>query len=420
MGEHYEHLSLEERCHIAQLRAAGRSIRQIAAAVDRPPSTISRELKRNSGAQLVYKPAYAQEQARARRWTGSRLERDDALRSLVLDRLARGWSPEQVAGRLARQGERAVSHESIYRFIYAQIRRTNDGSWRRLLPRAKFKRGWRARKGGSSARFIQHRVSIAQRPKSAQHRQAPGHWEADLMLFATYGQAILVAHERKSRLLLLAKQPSKAAQPTAQQLLAWLQLLPDALRQTITFDNGTEFALHHQLNTQLGMQTFFCDTHSPGRRAVSKTPSVACDVPCPEKPTSQPSTPIPLMPAPLPTTTHPESASPSNPQPRPSFLNCCTSNVNPSPGLRRDDRPSGTIGSCSRLPAKDALAARRSGLAEAEFFEGCGHAQPIVRWHDNGYRHQPRLHLRDQGAEDAVTAMLGSDAGITQVEAFVR
>src|SRR5229473_4356351 len=72
-----------------------------------------------------------------------------------------------------------------------------------------------------------------------------------------------------------------------------------------------------------------------------------------------------------------------------------------------------------RLPAKNALAARRSGLAEAEFFEAGGHAQPIVRWHDNGHRHQPRLHLRDQDAEDAVTAMLGSDAGITQVEDFV-
>src|SRR6266568_340105 len=103
MGEHYEHLSLEERCQISQLRAAGQSIRQIAAAVDRPPSTISRELTRNSGAQLGYKPAYAQEQARARRWTGSRLERDDRLRTMVLDCLARGWSPEQVAGRLARQ-----------------------------------------------------------------------------------------------------------------------------------------------------------------------------------------------------------------------------------------------------------------------------------------------------------------------------
>src|SRR5712691_699694 len=267
MGEHYEHLSLEERCQIAQLRGDRQSIRQIAAALDRPPSTISRELKRNSGVQIGYRPAYAQEQARARRWTGSRLERDDELRTLVLDGLARGWSPEQVAGRLVRQRAAAViSHESIYRFIYAQIGRTNDGNWRRYLPRAKFKRGRRGRKGGSPASFIQDRVSIAQRPKGAQQRGSPGHWEADLMLFATYGQAILVAHERKSRLILLAKQPSKAAQPTAEQLCAWLKPLPDTLRQTITFDNGTEFALHHQLNTQLGMQTFFCDTHSPWQK----------------------------------------------------------------------------------------------------------------------------------------------------------
>ncbi len=267
MGEHYEHLSLEERCHIAQLRADGRSIRQIAAAVDRPPSTISRELKRNSGAQLGYKPAYAEQQARARRWTGSRLERDGALRTVVLDGLACGWSPEQVVGRLARQrGAPVISHESIYRFVYAQLRRTNEGRWRCYLPKAKFKRGRRGRKGGSPARFIRDRVSIAQRPNSVQHRHSPGHWEADLMLFATYGQAILVAHERQSRLLLLAKQPSKAAQPTAEQLHAWLEPLPNALRQTITFDNGTEFALHHQLNTQLGMQTFFCDTHSPWQK----------------------------------------------------------------------------------------------------------------------------------------------------------
>src|SRR6266536_4047392 len=113
MGEHYEHLSLEERCQIAQLRADGQSIRQIAAAVDRPPSTISRELKRNSGAQLGYKPAYAQEQARARRWTGSRLERDEALRTLLRDCLARGWSPEQGAGRLTRhRAGRVGSHDS--------------------------------------------------------------------------------------------------------------------------------------------------------------------------------------------------------------------------------------------------------------------------------------------------------------------
>jgi len=267
MGQKYEHLSLEERCRIARLHEDGQSVRQIAAALDRPPSTFSRELRRNGGRQVGYKPSYAHEQAKARRWSGSRLERDDTLRGLVLDRLARGWSPEQIAGRLDREKAAiSISHESIYRFIYAQIRRTNDGSWRHYLPRAKAKRGWRGRKGGSPASFIQGRVSISQRPVSANDRALPGHWEADLILFKTYGQAILAAHERLSRILILAIQPNKAAEPTAQRLIAWLQILPPELRQTITFDNGTEFAEHSRLKADLGIHTFFCDTHSPWQK----------------------------------------------------------------------------------------------------------------------------------------------------------
>ena len=245
----------------------GAGFRQIAAALDRPPSTVSRELRRNRGKQIGYRPSHAHEQAKARRWTGSRLERDGELRRLVLDRLRHGWSPEQIAGRLAcDKAATGISHESIYRFIYAQIRRTNDGSWRHYLPRAKAKRGWRGRKGGSAASSIKGRVSIAQRPEAANGRAFPGHWEADLMLFKTYGQAILVAHERVSRILILARQPNKAAEPTARQLIAWLEPLPPELRQTITFDNGTEFAEHYRLKADLGIQTFFCDTHSPWQK----------------------------------------------------------------------------------------------------------------------------------------------------------
>jgi transposase, IS30 family len=267
MGEHYGHLTLEERCTIARLREGGQSIQQIAAALDRSPSSVSRELKRNHGIAVGYKPAYAQQQAKARRWKGSRLERDATLRELVLGCLERGWSPEQITGWLDRQGTPAtISHESIYRFIYAQIRRTNDGTWRHYLPRAKAKRGRRRRRGGSPASFIRDRASIALRPPAARHRRSPGHWEADLMLFATYGQAILVVHERKSRLLLLAKQPSKEAKPTVEQLIAWFQLLDAPLRQTVTFDNGTEFAQHYRLTATLGIQTFFCDPHSPWQK----------------------------------------------------------------------------------------------------------------------------------------------------------
>src|SRR6188474_198414 len=119
MGRRYKQLSLEDRCEIARLQAEGRSIRQIAADLDRPPSTISRELRRNR-AVVDYRPIYAQQQAKARRWVGSRLERDPTLRRTVLDRLARGWSPEQVAGRLNREaGHQVISYESIYRFVCA-------------------------------------------------------------------------------------------------------------------------------------------------------------------------------------------------------------------------------------------------------------------------------------------------------------
>ena len=101
--------------------------------------------------------------------------------------------------------------KGIYRFIAAQIARHKDYSWRHYLPRAKAKRGWRGRKGGSSALHIEGRVPIAERPTDAQDRSFPGHWEADLMLFAQYGQAILALHERSSRLLIATKPAGKAA-----------------------------------------------------------------------------------------------------------------------------------------------------------------------------------------------------------------
>jgi transposase, IS30 family len=267
MGQKYGHLSLEERCEIARLSAAGASIRQVAAALDRAPSSISRELKRNGGTAVGYKPSYAGEQAKARRWRGSKLLRQPDLQTLVLERLRWGWSPQQVAGRLAREhGRTIISHESIYRFIAAQIARTKDYSWRLYLPRGKSKRGRRGRKGGSSVQHIKHRVPIALRPASVADRSTAGHWEADLMLFATYGQAILALHERSSRLIAVVRQPNKAAAPVARALQAMLEPLPSDLLRTITFDNGTEFAFHHHLHQNIGIKTYFCDAHAPWQK----------------------------------------------------------------------------------------------------------------------------------------------------------
>ncbi len=249
-----------------RLSANGSSVRQIAAALDRSPSTISRELKRNSGAQVGYRSSYANQQARARRWKGSRLERDESLRAAVIERLASGWSPEQIAGRLEReQGRKVISYETIYRFIYAQLSRTRDYRWRRYLPRGKSKRGCRGRKGGSPASFIEGRVSLANRPLEAADRSTCGHWEADLMMFTKYGQAILTVHERKSRLLLAIRLSSKAANGVARHLVNLFGAMPPPLRQTVTFDNGTEFARHLALH-DLKIETFFCDPYAPWQK----------------------------------------------------------------------------------------------------------------------------------------------------------
>ena len=119
MGQNYGQLSLEQRCTIARHRQAGKTIRQIAAAMDRAPSTIARELKRNSGTQVGYQPAYAEQQAKSRRWRGSRLLRKPDLQEEVLKGLRQGWSPAQVTGRLKKEQRRTViSHDdlSVYRF----------------------------------------------------------------------------------------------------------------------------------------------------------------------------------------------------------------------------------------------------------------------------------------------------------------
>jgi transposase, IS30 family len=176
MGKSYDQLSLDERIKLAQLHGEGFSIREIASDLDRSPSTVARELKRNTGQQVGYRPAHAQERTRARRWKGSRLERDPGLAKEVLDCLKKGWSPEQTCAWLARiHGQQVISPESIYRFIYAQIGRTKNYEWRHYLPRAKSKRGWRGRRGGSSALHIQSRISIAERPSEVEDRSVPGH-----------------------------------------------------------------------------------------------------------------------------------------------------------------------------------------------------------------------------------------------------
>lgn len=271
MGYHYDQLGESERKVIARLLADGRSIREIARTLARQPSTISREIARNSRVRRSWPGGYdagrAQMLCKRRRDRGRqhKLARQPHLRDLVGNRLAMGWSPAQIAGRLALDhGATVISHESIYRFIY--FRSAQKDYWHRHLHRAKHRRGRLGKRGGSPVDHIHRRVPINQRQPSAADRQEPGHWEADLMLFRTYGQALLITHERSSRFTIITRQPSKAAMPVLESLNRRLGGLPRQLRRSIAFDNGTEFAYHHRLADQLGIQTFFCDPHAPWQK----------------------------------------------------------------------------------------------------------------------------------------------------------
>ena len=268
MGRCYGQLSLQERVEIYRLYAGGGSQNQIAAALGRAASTISRELRRNSRPTKVwpggYKPVRAQQLAeRRRRWDCRfKLARQPDLRDRVGNSLAMGHSPEQIAGRLALQhGRVIISHESIYRFIYH--RTAQKDYWYHLLPRHKKIRG---RRGRSRTNPIKQRRSIAERPAEVEGRGTPGHWEADFMLFAKSGQGLLVLHERQSRFNIVHRPIDRKAVLTAQTITRQLGKLPQAIRKTISFDNGNEFAEHHRLHQTLGLQTFFCDPHSPWQK----------------------------------------------------------------------------------------------------------------------------------------------------------
>jgi IS30 family transposase len=269
MGKRYSQLGFTERSLISHLHAGGLSKSKIAARLGRHKTTIGRELARNGRKIGVWPGGYDPERAhglaaRRRQWDKRfKLVRQPDLAAKLKRHLAMGLSPEQFAGRLARDGATmTISRESIYRFIEHRVSQ-KDYSWHKLLPRQKFYRGRRPKKGGAPSKTFQNYVSIDQRPDDVATRQIPGHWEADLMAFKANTQHLLISQERTSRKIFAIKQPDKTAEAAKINLCSILQKLPAKMRRSITYDNGTEFAQHHIVNHIVKTKSYFCHTHSP-------------------------------------------------------------------------------------------------------------------------------------------------------------
>ena len=265
----YSHLSDDEREQIGLAKALGHSIGAIAKAIGRPKSTVSRELSRNKLPSGRYSPLHAAGAYQLRRRREALIERDRALRTFVVDRLAEGWTPEQISGWLKGGNEprlRAVGCETIYAFIYRTAQQAEQ-LWRYLTRRHKRHRPRRSR---PSRDTIKDRVSIHERPKKVDARTEGGHWEGDLII-CKRTRPVLVLHERKSRVTLAVRLAGKTAAETISVMLAVFARIEPALRKSITFDNDTAFAQHALLRTMRASRQTSASTRGSLRRPIPES-----------------------------------------------------------------------------------------------------------------------------------------------------
>ena len=271
------YLSVADREEIAIGLERGESYRQIGARLSPPraASTVSREVARNGPAGR-YRALRAQAMAeqRARRPKTAKLAGSEELHGWVQQHLELKWSPEQVSRRLAVEfpgrPEMRVSHETIYQSLYVQGR----GALRREL--AKSLRTGRAlrkprRKDGERRGKIKDMVMISERPAEAADRAVPGHWEGDLIIGAAGKSAIGTLVERTTRFTMLVPLPAGPdAAAVADALTPVIGGLPDAVRRSLTWDQGREMHSHAQIAVAADCGIYFCDPHSPWQRGSNE------------------------------------------------------------------------------------------------------------------------------------------------------
>jgi len=274
MEKGYKHISLEERDRIAEMKALGHTATDIAMALGRSKSTLSRELKRNATASYkVYLSHRAHERAVTRKQeAGSRPRlKNDQVISYVRNKLEQGLSPELIAGRIGLEHSGlSISHEAIYQYIYHPKTEGRAELIGHLV------RGHRKRKSKGIGRKerktkIPNRIPIEDRPISVDNRSRFGHWEGDSLVSRKSLAALNSLVERKSRLLLLTRLERKTAELTKDAVLQRLQWLPKKARRTLTLDNGSENAQHEAITDAIGIQCYFADPYASWQRGANES-----------------------------------------------------------------------------------------------------------------------------------------------------
>ena len=274
-------LSQDERIEIADLRHAGWSIRQIADRLGRAPSTISRELRRNTTGSRGYRPFEAHRHATARRARRHRrrIETNLELRQLIHELLLQRWSPQQISRqlRLRFPDESAMwlCHESIYQAVYqpgsALLRPSKLAPHRRSpLRTGRDHRRAHQRVERRRPRFEQPMLTIHQRPFPPEDRSEAGHWEGDLIVGKNQHSANGTLVERMTRVVRLLHLPQRDGDTLHEALTTRMADLPAALLRSITWDQGTEMARHLTITESLRAPVYFCDSRSPWQRGSNE------------------------------------------------------------------------------------------------------------------------------------------------------
>jgi len=267
-------LSVEEREEVSRGIQAGEPLRAIARRLGRGPSTLSRVVARTGGRKR-YRAWRGESGAvrRARRPEPTKLQTCPQLRQEVDRRLQARWSPQQIAARLQRdfphRPELRVSHETLYRSLYVQTR----GALKKEL--ARFLRTGRTRRkpqGRMDTRGqLPDKVMLSARPPEVEDRAVPGHWEGDLILGKAGRSAVGTLVERHSRYVLLLHLPEgRTAGHVREALTDKIGQLPEALRRTLTWDQGKEMAEHVRFTLDTDVQVYFCDPRSPWQRGSNE------------------------------------------------------------------------------------------------------------------------------------------------------
>lgn len=262
----YNHLTAGQRYQIEALKAAEKTQKAIAQMLGVSASTISRELKRNSG-KRGYRPRQAQiKTVNRRREARKALKMTPALIGVIEGKLREDWSPEQVSGWLKREQSTEVSHERIYQHVWANKRAGGE-----LYKHLRQSRKQRKKRYGSNDKRgqIKNRTSIDLRPEVVDQKRRLGDWEIDTVIGQNHQGALVTVVDRVSKFTLIKKVDSKHAEGVAEATITLLKPYMDKTL-TITADNGKEFAEHEKIAAALQAAVYFAHPYHSWERGVNE------------------------------------------------------------------------------------------------------------------------------------------------------